>query len=64
MATSLAFLFFGALLVAGLFSIVKIQREELLAARAGKQAALEADQKRQARLAEYRAKCYQRVDGD
>lgn len=64
MATSLAFLLFGTLLVAGIFSMVKIQRQELRDARAGREAAIEADRKRKARLEDYRAKCYQRVDGD
>lgn len=63
MATALAFLFFGTLAVAGVFSMVKSQRAELLEARAGREAALEAERKRKARLADYRAKCY-RPDGD
>lgn len=46
--TSLALLFFGTLVVAAIFSAAKIQR---------------AEQKRQARLAEFSAKCF-RPDGD
>lgn len=64
MATSLVFLLFGTLAVAGAFAMAKIQRAELLAARAKRKEANEIERKRQARLAEFRAKCYQRVDGD
>ena len=63
MGTSAALLFFGTLTVAAIFSASKIQRAELIEARARKQAAIEAEQKRQARLAEYSARCF-RPDGD
>lgn len=63
MATSLAFLFFGTLAVAGAFSMAKIQRAELASARAKREAASEAERKRKARLAEFRVKSF-RPDGD
>lgn len=56
MATSLALLFFGTLAVVGVFSMVKIQRQELLDARAAKA-------KQQTRIEAFRPKCF-RPDGD
>ena len=50
----MAFLFFGTLVVAVIVDMAKIQRAE---------AAIEAERKRQARLAEFSAKCF-RPDGD
>lgn len=49
-------LFFGGLLVAAILGIAKIQRAEYFAAR-------EAKEEREARIKEFRAKCY-RPDGD
>lgn len=63
MATFLAFLFFGVIVVASIFRASKIQRAELLDARAKRDAADEIERKRQARLAEFSAKCF-RPDGD
>lgn len=52
---SFIFFFFGTLLVAGAFSMAKIQREELRVARAKKA-------QETARIDAFRAKCY-RPDG-
>ena len=54
--TTFTFLFFGTLAVVGGFSMAKIQRQELLDARAAKE-------KHAARIQAFRAKCY-RPDGD
>lgn len=54
--TTFIFFFFGTLAVAGAFNMAKIQRAELLAARAQK-----AQEK--ARIDAFRAKCW-RPDGD
>ncbi len=61
--TSFIFLFFGVLLVAGVFSMAKIQRQQLLEARAKKAQGYAAERARLARLEAYRAKCF-RPDGD
>lgn len=56
MVTSLVLLLFGTLAVVGIFSMAKIQRAEYFEARAAKLA-------KDARIKEFRAKCY-RPDGD
>ncbi len=56
-------LFFAVLLMAAIRSMAKIQRAELLEARAKREAACKVARAREARLEEFRAKCY-RPDGD
>jgi len=63
MTTQLVLALFAALTVAAVFSMVKIQRAELRAARAKRDEANEIERKRQLRLEEFRAKCC-RPDGD
>ena len=63
MSTFTVFVIFAGLVIGAITRIVKIQREEYIAVRDAKIAAAIEKEKREARLKEYRAKCF-RPDGD